>query len=707
MDDHSDLAQALDYIDPARLSYQEWVDVGMALHESGLPWTLWDEWSRRDHGRYHEGECERKFKGFGSGMGEHVKSGTVAAMARANGWAPAGEDRAIGWDDEVMLGPDPTWVEPAEISPSGKPPTTQLFEYVQTLFDDDDWVGYVNESYMRDGRGIPANKGHKIKAGELLSMLTKTEKLDHVIGDWDRDIGAWIRFNPLDDKGFGNANVTEFRYALVESDSLPIEKQKPMIEAMNLPCAAIVSSGGKSVHAIVRVDAGNQYDLYRKRVERLYDYCRKHGFEPDTQNKNPSRLSRMPGVTRGEQTQELLAIGVGAESWQAWEDWVAESEDDLPDAESLFDRLSAAEPLSEPIIGDESHGLLRRGHKMLVQGPSKAGKSMLLIELAIAVATGSDWLGYACKRGKVLYVNLEIDPPSLDCRFRKIAEDPQTRGTSGSDWQRNIDVWNLRGKSAPMDVLAPRLIRRMVGKDYSMVIVDPLYKVITGDENSASEMARFCNQFDKVASQTGASVVYCHHHSKGFQGAKRAIDRGSGSGVFGRDPDAILDVAPLELPEKRAMQLDKTTCWRVSVTLREFATPDPIDLFYRYPVHLNDANGELAKYKVEGEDPHLRNKEKRDREQAEKFKADQDEKNQLLKEAIDACTEEGIEPSRANILEVIGEYKGKAVTEGQVRDWTTPKKSPWSNFRCDEVKTRRGKTKYLVVENVSNQPENA
>ena len=157
--------------------------------------------------------------------------------------------------------------------------------------------------------------------------------------------------------------------------------------------------------------------------------------------------------------------------------------------------------------------------------------------------------------------------------------------------------------------------------------------------------------------------------------------------------------------EKRATQLEKTTCWRVSVTLREFATPDPIDLFYRYPIHLTDANGELAKYKVEGEDPYLRNKEKRDREQAEKFKADQDEKNQLLKEAIDACAEEGIEPSRANILEVIGEYKGKAVTEGQVRDWTTPKKSPWSNFHCDAVKTRRGKTKYLVVENVSNQTE--
>ena len=30
------------------------------------------------------------------------------------------------------------------------------------------------------------------------------------------------------------------------------------------------------------------------------------------------------------------------------------------------------------------------------------------------------------------------------------------------------------------------------------IIIDPIYKVITGDENSASDMAAFCNQFDKI-----------------------------------------------------------------------------------------------------------------------------------------------------------------------------------------------------------------
>ena len=73
------------------------------------------------------------------------------------------------------------------------------------------------------------------------------------------------------------------------------------------------------------------------------------------------------------------------------------------------------------------------------------------------------------------------------------------------------------------------------------------YKVITGDENSADQMAAFCNQFDKVADGLGCAVIYCHHHSKGAQGGKRSMDRASGSGVFARDPDALLDLSLIHI----------------------------------------------------------------------------------------------------------------------------------------------------------------
>ena len=40
-----------------------------------------------------------------------------------------------------------------------------------------------------------------------------------------------------------------YRYALVESDVLPPEQQNAIIRKLELPVAALVHSGGKSLHA--------------------------------------------------------------------------------------------------------------------------------------------------------------------------------------------------------------------------------------------------------------------------------------------------------------------------------------------------------------------------------------------------------------------------------------------------------------------------
>ena len=154
-------------------------------------------------------------------------------------------------------------------------------------------------------------------------------------------------------------------------------------------------------------------------------------------------------------------------------------------------------------------------------------------------------------------MNLELDRASCLHRFKDVYE---SLGYV-SDNLQNIDIWNLRGKSVPMDKLAPKLIRRAAKKNYVAIIIDPIYKVITGDENSADQMANFCNQFDKVCTELGCAVIYCHHHSKGNQGGKKSMDRASGSGVFARDPDALLDLIELEPTEALMKQEEnKAVC---------------------------------------------------------------------------------------------------------------------------------------------------
>ena len=650
----------------------------MALKDNGISCDVWDSWSRRDAARYHPGDCEHKWRSF-NGSSAPVTPGTIYHYAKEQGWQPSssGGISSFDWDDVINAEESDGVIvhkDHLEISRISEPaewhPGAELIKYLELLFEPSENVGYVTETWRKEDKGkvkyLPTSGSYTRTAGELIAELNKHgDDIGAVLGDYNPEAGAWIRFNPLDGKGVKNENVTEYRYALVESDSMSIDEQNTIIRELELPVVVLVYSGGKSLHAIVRVDAPN-YDEYRKRVDYLYNVCRKNGLEIDRQNRNPSRLSRMPGIIRGDKKQYIIDTNIGKDNFLDWQEWIESINDDLPDPENLASEWDALPELSPPLID----GLLRQGHKMLIAGPSKAGKSYALIELCIALAEGADWLGFRCTRGRVMYVNLELDRASCLHRFKDVYTAlgimPKHLGS--------IDIWNLRGRSAPMDKLAPKLIRRAKKKDYAAIIIDPIYKIITGDENSADQMSNFCNQFDKVCNEVGCAVIYCHHHSKGFQGQKKSMDRASGSGVFARDPDALLDLTELAVTDGiRKQEENRLVCdiclkwlkrffpdfentisqddlfsapkmrehaqsklqansyklmcseidqqkplissrkaWRIEGVLREFPAFDPVNCWFDYPIHKVDTSGVLADLKFDEErDPWKRANETR------------------------------------------------------------------------------------------------
>lgn len=657
----SELLEILDHIDPAALDYQEWVNVGMALKDEGYTCKDWDNWSKGDSARYHAGDCEKKWQSF-NGSAAPVTAGTIIQYAKDQGWQPTGyENRTFDWSDEINAEENGIISHSSEgvklYEPADWHPAKEIIRYLETLFEASETVGYVTEAWekAKDGKTkyLPTQGSYTRTAGELIAELNKHgDDIGAVLGDYNPAAGAWIRFNPLDGKGVKNENVTDYRYALVESDSMALEEQNALIRELELPVAMLVYSGGKSIHAIVKIDALD-YSEYRKRVDYLYNICHKNGLEIDKNNRNPSRLSRLPGVMRNGKKQYIIDTNIGKESFTEWQDWIESINDDMPEVENLADEWENLPELSPPLID----GVLRQGHKMLLAGPSKAGKSFALIQLCIAIAEGKDWFGFKCAQGKVIYVNLELDKASCKHRFKDVYNALNLKADNIS----NIDMWHLRGKSVPMDKLAPKLIRRAQKKDYIAVIIDPIYKIITGDENSADQMAYFCNQFDKVCSEVGCAVIYCHHHSKGSQGGKKSMDRASGSGVFARDPDALLDLTELEITDGiRKSEEDKLICsvclewilrfnpnfkksasrddlfsaakmrehalkelseasyklmcadissgkqtlsrrtaWRIEGTLREFASFSPINCWFDYPIHRSDSSGVLADIKLE------------------------------------------------------------------------------------------------------------
>lgn len=639
----SNIISALNSIDVASLSYQEWVQVGMALQAEGYDCSVWECWSRNDR-RYHPGECERKWRTFRTTAGA-VKGGTIVQMARDRGWVPNAEEGILAWDDSIAE--DGDGFTPYVVDDNWNP-VAEFSQYIQALFEPNDYIGIVtNDVWETDGRYAPGKGDYSRTARQILASLKKYPKdLAATVGDWKKDAGAWIRFNPVDGKGVKNDNITAYRFALVESDSMPLADQDAMYRKLELPIACLVHSGGKSLHAIVRIDAAD-YDEYRQRVEYLYDFLEKNGVAVDKQNRNPSRLSRMPGATRNGNRQYLVATNIGRKSWVDWMDFVEGATDELPDLVTLDSYKDNLPVLPTELI----QGVLRCGHKMLISGSSKAGKSFLLMELCIALAEGRPWLGFPCKKGRVLYVNLEIDPASCIMRFMKIYD--------ALGWEKkhmdDIVIWNLRGHAVPLDKLVPKLIRRVRDQHFDAIIVDPIYKVITGDENNASEMAGFCNQFDKICTETGCATIYCHHHSKGAQGAKRAMDRASGSGVFARDPDAQLDMIQLELTDsmKNFICDGNATAWRLESSLREFPNITPVNFWFEYPIHRIDESGELDIAFAEGSFEAARAKNKK--------ATTVEERRESIDAAYQACSFQN-----PVTVTAMAEYLG--VTERCVRD---------------------------------------
>lgn len=707
------LLKILEYISPADCDYQEWVNVGMALKHEGFSADDWDRWSQSDS-RYHSGECQKKWDSF-NGSSAPITAGTIVQMAKDRGYI---SDSFIefDWNDEISAEEGMSICNSGEgikiTEPKVWNPVTQIVTYLETLFESGDNVGYVTEAWENSNNNkrkfLPTKGVCDRTAGELIQLLNSCQgDIGSVIGDYNPAAGAWIRFNPLDGKGVKNENVTDFRYALVESDSMPIEQQNSVMRELELPIAVLVYSGGKSIHAIVKIDAPN-YEEYRKRVDYLYKVCQKNGLEIDKNNRNPSRLSRLPGVERNGRKQFIIDTNIGKGSFTEWKDWIESINDDLPNPESLADVWDNMPSLAPPLID----GVLRQGHKMLIAGPSKAGKSYALIEMCIAIAEGAKWFGFDCTQGKVMYVNLELDNASCLHRFK----DVYTAMGLKPDNLQNIDIWNLRGHSVPMDKLAPKLIRRAGKKDFIAIIIDPIYKVITGDENSADQMAHFCNQFDKVCTELGCAVIYCHHHSKGAQGGKRSMDRASGSGVFARDPDALLDLTELEVSENLIkQQQDEAVCniaykwlerfnkdmyvsqddrvtpsaimklaednlqrksfvlmleeierikrtvlnrtaWRIEGTLREFPKFAPLNMWFDYPIHKKDSSGVLKDCEVDGESQNWKKNFSK--------KRSNQERSQERKESIETAFS-GVEENGKCRLSDLAEYL--AITEKSVR----------------------------------------
>lgn len=262
----------------------------------------------------------------------------------------------------------------------------------------------------------------------------------------------------------------------------------------------------------------------------------------------------------------------------------------LPDIVCATNFLKVPLPVAEQIV----EGLLHKGSKLSLGGSSKAYKTWLLAGLGIAVASGTDWMGFHTIKGKGLYLNFEIQPAPWQSRLTSICK------AKGIELEPDMfQLWNLRGYGADFRSLIPKIIERAQSEGYSLIILDPIYKLYGGtDENAAGDVAALLNALEHLAVETGAAIVYGSHFAKGNASAKEALDRISGSGVFARDPDSLIIFTAHEEPN----------AFTVEPILRNFKPIEPFVVRWNFPLmelddDLDPANLKQVSGKKKEHDP--------------------------------------------------------------------------------------------------------
>lgn len=122
-----------------------------------------------------------------------------------------------------------------------------------------------------------------------------------VDGDWhwmeDGENSRWSRrWEPC---------VTSWRYMVLESDKADARQWVAMAVQLPLRISAIYTSGGKSVHVLVRVDARSkaQWDEWKEQIKPILVTL---GADPGCLS--AVRLTRLPGCRRGDKFQKLLYL---------------------------------------------------------------------------------------------------------------------------------------------------------------------------------------------------------------------------------------------------------------------------------------------------------------------------------------------------------------------------------------------------------------
>src|SRR3990172_9078392 len=241
---------------------------------------------------------------------------------------------------------------------------------------------------------------------------------------------------------------------------------------------------------------------------------------------------------------------------------------DMVEFETLHE-LAKAPPLQFAV-----DNILPIGGMLTISGAAKAGKSLIVTELAILLSGApGKFIGQfnVNRTGIVAYCQAEVSRSSMDYRLATICD------------AKKIDAWRdlpIRFLNRSFDLGNPRHVVavangvKKIKADF--LIVDPLARFHNENENRQKDMASVLRNLEKIGREAGVlGIILIHHFGKPVAGGdeeRQGVHMIRGGSVIGDWGNAHM------LLQKKFNKQTGNKYATVSFELRDAEEPPPIDL---------------------------------------------------------------------------------------------------------------------------------
>lgn len=393
-------------------------------------------------------------------------------------------------------------------------------KFLRAVFGAGDGVQIAGARLSDDGREVPDGDGITLSRDEWIRKLDEWNGDPNCLFHSPDGLGIYVRVNPMREGGRGkDEDVADYRHALIEFDNISLEQQWRLYQKSGLPCAAVILSGGKSVHAWVKIGAKNLQE-YRERVDVLHRHFEQ--YKPDPKNRNPSRFSRLPNCRRFSARQELLAVDMGEKNWAAWMKRL--DNDSLEKPKRIKDYLGMDPWHNKDCVigfkdykGDtQSTNYLCKGKAIWLVGPSGIGKSSLITQMAICFAQGNDFFGVTpVGKLKILIIQAENDDNDIAEMIHGISKAMNVEAGGEKENLLHEQIMFITKECGMGQEFLDWLSRILERDKPDLVIVDPLLAFAGININDQKECTWFTRQgLNPILKYTDTAMICAHHTGK-------------------------------------------------------------------------------------------------------------------------------------------------------------------------------------------------